>query len=398
MKRVTFKIINAIVLILFIVNAGFSQINPEPIVSVKINTKEINKIIAESASEIAIAMQDLDYEFYFDFNNKINSNKLTEERVKTISKLFPITAQTRLSIINKFGDVTVNTWDRNEFKIEITIKAFEETGSKAEELLKSITVLEEKTNTAIKLSTEINMKQQNWNTWKDKNGKRRGRGVEINYIINMPANNFVEIANSFGAISMVNHSGPVNINSKYGEFKANNLTSKHNNIIIAYGSGQINFAEQANMDVSYSKLGLVKVKDLTLNHKYGKLEIGEVDKIKAEISYSGGNINKLNETGQIILRYSGGINTVVGPNLKSLEIESSYSEVRLKPLNANFNFDVTVSYAGFDYSKTSGAFVTSTLSESNSKQSTTKKYKGRVGSESKNSVIINSKFGKVIFL
>ena len=56
-----------------------------------------------------------------DLKNKVDNGEV-KEKVKTYSKVYPAASNDELKIENSFGEVSVNTWDRKEFKIEVQIK------------------------------------------------------------------------------------------------------------------------------------------------------------------------------------------------------------------------------------------------------------------------------------
>src|ERR1700733_3546477 len=62
---------------------------------------------------------------------------------KKISKHFNVKATDKLSIENRFGNVIINTWDKNEVTVDITENGKAKTDARARELLGNIDVKEE---------------------------------------------------------------------------------------------------------------------------------------------------------------------------------------------------------------------------------------------------------------
>lgn len=309
----------------------------------------------------------------------------TAEKSKHITKTYSVNQNDKLSINNQYGKISVNTWAKNEIKVDVEIKAYEASESGAQELLESVNIAESRQANLISFKT--NFEKTSLNFWsRVKNGKEERRGVQVNYTIYMPAKNPLDITNRYGSTVIGDFNGPVNISSSYGSFNAGKLDNPANQVKVAYGSATMENYSNGNLSVSYGGLKLVNA-----------------DKVNASIKYSSAKIARLTTGGTFDLSYSGGFKIdEVNKNVKNLVINSSYSGVTLGiDETADFNFDVTVSYAGFNYDNDKIALVNQ-LSESDSGKAKswtpTKNYKGRVGKGSDSRILIKSNYGGVKFL
>lgn len=307
----------------------------------------------------------------------------TAEKTRIISKTYTIDKNDKLAINNQYGKVSVHVWAKNEIKVDVQVKAFEATDNDAESLLESVKITDLRQNNLISFKTTF--EKTSLNFWsKIKNGKEERRGVQVNYDIYMPAKNALDITNRYGSTVLPDFSGPVNINSSYGGFSAGILDNPANQVKVTYGSAAIEDYSDGNLFVSY-----------------GSLNLANASKINATIKYSGAKIEKLINGGTFDLSYSSGFKIDdVDKNVKNLIINASYSGVSLGiDEGADIDFDVTVSYAGFNYGSNKVNLVNQLSNTDKSKSWTpTKNYKGSIGRGSDSRIIIKSSYGGVKFL
>lgn len=305
-----------------------------------------------------------------------------KEKVKTFSKTYPLDANDKLQISNTYGKVTVNTWAKNEVKVDVDIKAYAIDEAEAQKLIDNTTINSSKENNNVVFETAIEREKNSWWGTSSENGKiTKVRKVIINYVVYMPAKSALTINNKYGGIILPDLSGKLNISNSYGGLVAKALTNSDNNIEVRYGSADIGSLSNSDLKVSY-----------------GSLQLDQADNLNATISYSPAKIGKLSSSGTFVVRYGGGLEIGdVGKNLKALSINSSYAPVKLGSLNdANADFDVTVHYGDFLYD--SATNITSKTPENERGYTSTKNYKGHVGKGSADKVItIKSTYSNVKF-
>ncbi len=323
------------------------------------------------------------------------------EKKKTITKLFDVDAADNLLIDNQFGQVTVGLWDRNEIRVQIVITANSDTEERAQRFIDAVDIEEKRIGNQITVRTNFGQNiTSNWslNSWK--NGKDRNF-VRINYDISMPRQNALTVRNRFGNTNIPAFHAPLTVFNRYGNFSADDLTNRLNDIDVAYGKADIRTLDQGKVDVSYGNLTLDRANVLTLINKFGKMRIGDVGRLDADIDYSGAEIGTLRESGNIKLSFSGGFR--IGQLLKTtdnVQIRASYSTVAL-PVDHNnaCDFDVTVSYGNFNYASGPTVHFTTQPNDNDGHRGPrpTKQYIGKVGQGSGTKVRIVAKFGNVNF-
>ncbi|HYK75890.1 MAG TPA: hypothetical protein VEV16_02865 [Daejeonella sp.] len=336
-------------------------------------------------------LEGLNFDFPANFQQEFNQDPAADNYVQgavksqTINKTYSVSDKDKLAIDNQYGNVKINVWAKKEIKVDVEIKAFEATDSKAQDLLESVSIAESRQSNLISFKT--NFQKGSMSFWtRVRGGKEERRGIQVNYTIYMPANNPLDITNRYGSINLPDFSGPVNINNTYGSLTAQKLDNPANRVKASYGSVKIDDFSSGNLDVAY-----------------GNLNLGRGDKINANIRYGGSSkIGRITTSANIDLSYADGFKIErVDKNVKNLAIDASYSQglsLGMDP-DSNFDFDVTVSHAGFSYKKDGMVTVTSKSPDDNERDwGFTKNYKGRYGKGSDSRIIIKSNYGSVKFL
>ncbi|MBW4888639.1 DUF4097 domain-containing protein [Mucilaginibacter sp. HMF5004] len=312
---------------------------------------------------------------------KIKSGEI-KEVTKTYTKSYNIDKDDVLSIDNKYGKVVVNTWNKNEFKVEVQIKADANEQDEAQKILDGVSINDSKDGSDVSFKTTFKDNNSSWSIFSS-NGKYTIHKVEINYTVYMPSKNPLTITNRYGGTVIPNFDGKLSINSSYGSFTAKNLTNPSSEISSRYGSAAIE-----------------SLKGSALKVAYGSLNLGACDNINAELSYSAAKIASIKTSGTINMRYGGGLKIAeLDKNLKALSVNSTYSSVQVGLNNdQNFNFDVSVHYGSFVYGDHGITVTDKTPADDERGYSSTKTYKGHLGKGNADKVIsIKTSYGSVKF-
>lgn len=405
MKRKIFNIVMVFALTMILAEAVSARQTEKQNSESKNISKDIQKEVSEALKKVSIELKNIDFEELGhaiasagrDISRELNRIEVhalpqppepedysgLAEKTKLISKTYAVDRNDKLSIDNLYGKVAVHTWTKNEIKISIEIKAYESSESSAAQLLESVNINESRNGDLISYKTSFEKTSVNF--WsKIRNGKEERRGVQVNYEIFMPAKNPLDITNRYGSTEIDDFIGPVNISSSYGSFSSGSLDNAANQVKITYGSASINRFSKGKLSVAYGSLKLDKAEDLTAN-----------------IRYSSSRIAQLSGGGTFDIAYTGGFKIdEVERNVKNLVINSSYSGLTLGiNQGADFDFDVTVNYAGFNFDDERVNLINKVADSSKPRSwSPTKNYKGSIGKGSDSRIIIKSNYGSVKFL
>ncbi len=363
----------------------------------ELKSDEVNKastIMQEKMSELnQTIVKNLEktytYNYNFKFNYDSNNEKLKQEvldgdvkeKVKNYSKSYPADKNDELEIDNRYGKITVNTWAKNEFKVDVQIKAYANDDAEAQKLLDQTSVVDSKDNDVVSFKTTIKSPGNSWETIVNDKTVNIHK-VVISYTVYMPAKNALTINNKFGSTELPDLDGKITINNSNGSVVAKSLSHSDNVIMVKNGDVSIGSLTDASVDVSS-----------------GDLSLDAADKVNVDMRYGAVKIGKINTSGTINVRYGDGIQIIdLGKNLKTLSVNSNYAPVKLGLANnTNANFDVTVHYKDFIYNN-NAISVTSKTPGDEKNWSATQTYKGHIGKGSTDkTIIIKANYGDVKF-
>jgi len=232
------------------------------------------------------------------------------EKKKSYSKSYPVSSSDKISLTNSFGELKINTWEKNEVKVDVTITGKGNTDERAQEILDKISIEDGKNSSGVYFKTNFKNDDHEWKKG-DKNGKEEG--MEINYVVFLPAGNPLDASNSFGPMSVPDIKGPAELESKFGSLTAGKISNNK------------------SIDV-----------------EFGKATVEYVSGGKVTIKFSRATINKLTGSVDTKFEFCDVVKLTVDNTLKDLNMKNSYSSVYLDmPKNISASFDIKTSFGDF---------------------------------------------------
>lgn len=321
------------------------------------------------------------------FNGSVNSNTDSEEhrqkvangqvteRTKNYSKSYSVDGNDLLQIDNKFGRITVNTWAKNEFKVDVQMKFSSDDADAVEDMINGSNVSDSKVGSIVSFRTNL------FNNESRRSSKHQS--IEINYTVYMPSGNPVDLENKFGGIVVPDVSGKAIIRLSYGNLTAGNLSNSQNDVVVKFGEATLAGFNSGKIEVAY-----------------GKLKAGTVSNVDADIKFSSISIERLKSSADVNVKYGDGFRIgTIDKTVKSIIVDAQFTKINfdLKQLES-FNFDVTTKFGNFNYDDERVKVTSKTPSDEERGWSSTKSYKGYVGStSSSNKIVINASYTGVNF-
>jgi hypothetical protein len=275
-------------------------------------------------------------------------------RSRDISKTYPASGNT-LKVVSQFGDVKINTWEKNEIKVDIHIEASSNIKELADATFEKIDVKDKHEGSVISFETIFDKEKEK----KDFSCNNCSNTMEINYVVYMPSTNKLTIDNSFGSVSIPDYNGPVSLYNKYGSLEAGKM-AKLEKLEVEFGSAHLKYLSNADVTFKYSSI----------------------------------TIDNLSGSNEITMEFCGYSKINLDNDLSSLKLHDSYSTVHLRTA-ANFSasYDISTSYGSF-IDKT-GAGIKRTDKPGEYGPDLDKHYEGKSGSGAAK-VTVTSSFGKVM--
>ena len=269
-----------------------------------------------------------------------NDYEKKHEKSKTIKKEYSVNKNAKVSIINKYGNLNITTWDKNRVEIKITIVVKGDDLDRVNDKLEDIYIDFESSSSFISAKTLFKKEKSNWIFWK----KNDNLNYQINYTVKMPKTNAVDLDNVYGNIFLDNISGKANINCDYGKISLGELSADNNSINLDYcSSSTIAYINSGSLNLDYSKITIYKAGKIKANTDYSTLKIECVEYIDFNSDYGSIAIDEVTN----VDGYSDYVGIRFGTIRKNLNIDTDYGSISIKRLVNGFeNIDINAQYTG----------------------------------------------------
>lgn len=266
------------------------------------------------------------------------ASKQESVKKKEFNKSFNVNKSDLLQVDNRFGNITVTHWNRNEVAIRVVIEAKARNEEKIQDIFDRISIRMEKMGNTVSAVTSLQSQKGNNNS---------NQTFTINYYINMPDELTCDLTQKYGNIHMPeNNKGKCNLHAKYGNINGGNFTGALN-IDVQYGNMDIGNVDNATLDLAYcGKSTIRNGSELNIDSKYSNLNLGNIQKINIEAKYGDIQITKLNN-GYMELKYG---KCKIDELKQGITVdELSYSTLTIKDLASNFDkIDVEARYGNLN--------------------------------------------------
>ena len=222
-----------------------------------------------------------------------------DEYEKVSEESFSVSKNASLTIQNRYGDILLNTWDKDEVKITVSVICETARKDKADRFFEKVDIEIQGNKDAVRAETHLRFNNS------------KVKSFAINYTIYAPASLTFYLNNRFGDVFLPDLGGALILDLQYGEFSVGRLLNDKNQLDIAFSEGEIAFFEAGLIDIEYSELEIESAKIITVDSDfsdisiekaalmnvetgYDEIEIGEVDELIIESDFSEINITLLN--------------------------------------------------------------------------------------------------------
>ncbi len=272
----------------------------------------------------------------------LHAKKAEVEKTKSVNENYTVNTQQIIQLSNKFGEMNITSWDKNEVSVSILIKVKGPNEKKTQEMLDNITI--DILQNDEKLSITTNLKN---NKDQIKQKVNESSHLSIDYNIKVPSANRLEVKNAFGPLSIDKMKSTIKVDQSFGsasigelEGMKNELTFKFSDPIIInsikegkltlkYSKLELRLAEKLQLDSEMSSTDVEKVDQAVLSAKYGSLDIANANDLKVKSQMSSVKIVKVNSTASFDTQY-GTLNVdELAKELSSLTIKAQFSPVKI---------------------------------------------------------------------
>ena len=296
-----------------------------------------------------------------------------KEFTREVHESFNVSSGVNLGVQNKYGDISITTWDRNQIQIDVLIKVKSSNSEKAEKFLNAIQIDFQSTSSKVLAKTVYPDQNNNKSWWSSWFGNNKNLDYEVHYTIQAPESMSTTLVNKYGNITQNSIEGDSDVTNKYGDVFFKNVGGDFS-LNLGYGKATVGEVGDSEVQIKYSSLKLLGAKDLEIttkysdikikncenmvsytkyddfsietvgsfknNGKYDEFDIGTANSINIDTKYTDLNIRTLNEKGIFDTGY-GSVNVQsTGSNLKKITIHSKYTGYEFDiPGDFHLNFE-----------------------------------------------------------
>lgn len=281
-------------------------------------------------------------------------NKLS----KKITQTHTLTNDGSLYLENKYGDIYINGWDKDEIEITVNIEANGKNTEKTEELLNLINSSIIATKKQVIVKSEIsNKKPSFFNNYIGKIDPFNSERINtvINYTISLPKSAEIEILNKYGDVTISDWNGRLKTSVEhgdirildsitnsdlyitYGKLRANTLHKT--NVLAKDATISINSSNHLKLESNGSEITLDTIGNLDLNSNKDNLEINHINTAHGTVKYSTLVFNNVTEKVNLDLNLAELRLLKFGTASPKLNISQISSEVYINISETNFKFD-----------------------------------------------------------
>ena len=317
---------------------------------------------------------------------------------KEYSESYDVSRGVTLSSDTRYSDVELLSWDRDVVDILAVVEVEASSDARAREALEKVEVNIGRSGNVISLETEFD------------DGWSRNVKTRIAITVKAPAYINLEMDNSYGDLYIQEVSGLVLLDAKYSNLKADILSrgneKPYNQLEMAYSNGTIGRAGWMELELAYSEMEITSSDMLLVESKYSKLLGETAGTIETEGAYDKYFLDEIGSF-RAELKYSG---LKFGVLKKELELESSYTNVRIDRLPAGFDrLDASLSYGNIEVDVEEGASfrleaesrygkvdVAQEGRLNRVKEGSTMKVSGNVGSNPRSEMKLITRYGNIV--
>lgn len=255
------------------------------------------------------------------------------ELSKRYVRTYKVSPNVQVDLSNKYGDIIVNTWNKDSVKFKIKITAYGKSDEAVDKLLERVSFDHTNSGRFLKFETIFDRQsgsfKEFWNSLGDYSKVLINKNnLNIDFEIYLPEKSNMYIENKFGDIYINEYSGRSKIVLSQGDVKISNQSGQLN-LDLKFGNASIQNVNLAYLKLQIAEITIAKAEKLDISSSSSTININEVERLK---------INARND--KYFLRHISSLSgeaTFSTINIGDLKEEivgsTNYSDVNIESLN-----------------------------------------------------------------
>lgn len=283
------------------------------------------------------------------------------ELTKDWKRSFTVSSQGTVHIENKYGNVVVNGWDKEEVQVAITVSVTHRKDENAQKLLDRIQPEVTTADDFVKVSAKILEKSSGFfaRYFNKANPFDFDKtNVKIDFEVYLPSTTELKVTNKFGDLVLASWEGDLEANVQHGDIwindeisafkvdmrfgKLNSRGADYGNVKMSNGSIDIKSVGKLKIISSGSEIDLGNVSNLELYSSKDEILVEEVKTLRGDFKFSNGRIQKVGSKLFLTLRVA---ELEIGEILEGspeIDIVQESSEIKIDVSGLAFDFAATM--------------------------------------------------------
>lgn len=283
---------------------------------------------------------------------------LPKDFEKKYSETFAVDGSGTVRLENRYGEIRVETWTRDEVKIDVVIRVSADDQEEADDTFDRIRIDFVSSGNSAAATTNIGDRSRKGGGWfRDLvNGNwgwnnNSSNDFKVYYSVKMPAAADLTTTAKYCDVTLPDLSGETNLSIGYGDLFAGDLTGPRNNVTVSYGSARIStLAGRSELRVRYSEGSINEAGDLRYDGRYSDFRLGTVGELNLDIGYEDVEIESAAE-----IRMDGNYNDVEVEKVGTLIVDGNYNEWSVGVVEKEL--EVESSYGDFEVDRLASGFT-----------------------------------------
>ncbi len=309
--------------------------------------------------------------------NERDKHDETVKKTRQIKRSFAATSNTSVELVNKYGNIHINTWEKDSIRLEIDVTAIGKKANDVDGLMEFVEfdIMGSSSYVIAKSIFGKKVSPITKNFVQMKSAFKKNFKLEVEYTLYMPQGCDISLKNKFGDIYLPDVTGDLDVDLSHGDLRAKEV-GKVKLLKVQYGKVNIDKIAQGNLQLGFAELDvestgelLIKSRSseyhiasatmLNLESKHDKFYIESVERVVGEVVFSDLNIKKLKYILDVTTKY-GDVNVSnINSSFSNISLTGSFTDYSLLfDKGTNFDFDVTMD-AGKSFSYPSSTSITS---------------------------------------
>lgn len=256
---------------------------------------------------------------------------------KTITRSFKVPEDGHVTIVNKYGPIIFNTWDKDSLHVKIEITAFGKNDKSVNKIMDRVDFDFDQNNRYMSVATVLDRSSgfftELWNNIGDYSKTLLSQNqLKIEYTVFLPASTDLDVSNKFGDVYMEDYSGNLDIVLSHGNYRAGMLKGRLE-LDLSFGNTNIKSVEEADLVLKATESEFKYIGNATFHSSSSEIYIDEIQNLRIDSR----------SDRKFIVR-----------NAKSISGSSSFSKIQVDTFEKDLKLNL--SYGAFSLNKLEPGF------------------------------------------